>query len=876
MSKHLPSRLARVFVDQKTSVQGLSHQEATRRLTFYGTNQIEETGGISPFKILLTQFNSFLVWLLFGAFILSYLIGERVDALVIVLVLVLNAVIGFLQEYKAEKAIAQLRKLEAPVSRVRREGKIEEVPSNKLVPGDVVLLAAGNRVPADGELIESHQLAVDESLLTGESAPVDKSQAKDTAVFAGTTVVRGRAEMVITKTGMKTNLGHIAKMVQTTQRSLTPLQHTLERLGKALGLLSILMATPALILGIWLGRDLYEIFLMSISLAVSAIPEGLPIVVTVTLAVGVQKMVKKQVLIRKLSAVETLGSTDIILTDKTGTITLNQMKATHIWTLTLGDIKTVGMTKTQKSSHVNRLIAAVALHCNDATPELGSPTELALLELSQKLGLSVDDRKNCKRLDEVAFTSKNKYMMTLHQEGKRYQVYAKGAPERILDFADYYYQGREMVRLTAEVKKKIAAQLESYAKQGRRVLAFSCQEIKKTSDFKSKRGHVFLGLVALMDPPRSRVRSAVAKCKRAGIRVVMLTGDHPLTAQSIASQVGIASEKVMTGPEFAKLTEEKAEQIVNEIDVFARVSPRHKLEILEILQSQGHRVAMTGDGVNDAPALKKAHVGVAVGSGSDLAREVADMIILDDDFASIVVAIHEGRGIFFNIKKFVKFLIAVNFDEIFLIAFSIFLGLPLPMLPIHLLWLNLVTDSLPALALAVDPYEPGLMKLAPYDPKREILHGVVKFSVVAGVLALVASLTAFITEFMALAMPLNIAQTATFTVTVLFELIIVFSLRSQRMIIHSKPGQNKLLIAAVALAVVLQFSAIYLPPFQTLLKTSYIPLNHWPFIITLSSIGLIGSELIKLLKAGDTPKQKQSKLLDKLQKYLKLEPKSPA
>ncbi len=490
-------------------------------------------------------------------------------------------------------------------------------------------------------------------------------------------------------------------------------------------------------------------------------------------------------------------------------------------------------------------MARAALFCNDAQGKLGSPTELALLGFATKMGLSEELRTKSKRLDELPFDSKTKFMLTLNQEGQELMIYSKGAPEKILKMCNRYQHDGRPVKLTEKIKRAVTHQLEQHSGTGMRVLALSYAPTKQKNALLSPKNQIFLGLVAMMDPPRSKVLAAMEQCQLAGVRVIMVTGDHHLTAKSIAAQVGISSERVVTGDELDGMSSAEFKQTVKKFNIFARVSPAHKLQILRSLQQAGDLVAMTGDGVNDAPALKKAHIGIAVGSGSDLAKEVADMIILDNDFSSIVEAIREGRGIFFNIKKFVKFLIAVNFDEIFLIALSIFMGLPLPLLPIHLLWLNLVTDSLPALALATDPYDRDIMKTKPYNPSQEIKHGIMKFSIFAGFLALIASMSAFMIELFVLQMPLALAQTVTFTVTVFFELAIVFAVRSNRRLRESRPLANKWLLAAVGLTIILQLAAIYLPPAQLFLKTSAIPLNHWPLILALSIMGLVLYELVK-------------------------------
>lgn len=826
--------------------QGLKFSQVKAQKEKYGKNELIETSKISPLKILLSQFSSFLVFLLFGAAILSYLVGERIDAIVILFVLVVNAVVGFVQEYKAEEALAKLKNMETLKALVIREGEEVEIDSVDLVPGDIVLLAEGDRVPADGRMIDTLNLEVDESMLTGESRPVSKNTKdlpektslaeRSNMAYSGTIVSRGKGRLVVTAIGMETEFGSIAKLVQKVETTNTPLQTTLDKLGHTLGLISVALAVPALLSGLYMGRDWVEISLTSIALAVSAIPEGLPIVVTVALAFGVKRMVKRHVLIRKLSAVEALGSTNIICTDKTGTITQNKMEVSHVYSSELGLRKFKGNISVVKKT-VPELIEA-AIICNDATLKTGDPTEKALVSFAYDAGKDIKVRKNNPRVNESPFSSETKYMITLNQVGKNKIAYAKGAPEKII----------KLSKLTKDNKRRILEIVEELSSKGMRVLGFASKNVKSDNEFSKHSGYQFLGLVGLIDPPRKSVKAAIAKCQGAGIRVMMITGDHPITASSIASQVGIESDNVVTGHEMDHYSGKEFIKVVTHTNIFARVSPEHKLKILSALQKQGHFVAMTGDGVNDAPALKEANIGIAVGSGSDLAKEVADMVILNDDFASIVEAVNEGRGIFANIKKVVTFLIAVNFDEILILMASIFLKLPLPLLPIHLLWLNLATDTLPSLALSVDPYASNLMKTLPYDPRREITRGVFTFSILAGILAFVASFSVFILELFVFNSNIQTAQTMTFTVTVLFELFFIFVVRTDKELRESKPFSNRWLVGAVVIGILLQMIAIYGPYADRIFKT--VPLNIFDFLMILpfALFGVFFFEFVRFYK----------------------------
>lgn len=845
-----------------TNDKGLDNSQVEKRISRYGLNQFTITEEVSALKIFLSQFHNFLIYLLSGASILSFIIGEIFDGLAIFTILVLNAILGFFQEYKAEKALQELKKLETPITKVKRGNKIITIESKNLVPGDILILSEGDKISADARILESYSLEVDESSLTGESVPVSKftkTLPKDTnlpdainLVFSGTIVTKGKGSAMVFATGDKTQFGKIANLVQTAEEQKTPLQKTLERLGIILGLISLAVALPALIIGLLTGRDVLEMVMLSVSLAVSAIPEGLPVVVTLALAIGTRKLLKKKVLIRKLPAVETLGSVDTICTDKTGTLTENKMTVTRIITAT-DDLKKFNLEKNFNSipKKINlRLLAQASQLCNDATPESGDPTEVALMKMSQKLKIDTQIRQEYQRINEIPFSSNQKFMVTLNQVDSQKIAFIKGAPEIVLKMTDRIQMANNSKKISSPEKEEIQKQIKKLSAEGLRVLALGYKVVENNKEFNKLDSYVFLGLVGMIDPPRKNVTKSLAKALKAGVRVMMITGDHPLTAENIAQQIGITSEKVITGEDLDHMSRQELENCVQETNIFARVSPQNKLQILQALHNHGHHVAMTGDGVNDAPALKEADIGIAVGDGTDLAKEVADMIILDNDFSSIIAAMSEARGIFFNIKKFVIFLLAANFDEIFVILAAIVLETPLPLLPIHLLWLNVITDSLPALALSVDNYDPDVMDRPPYDPKKEIISHVFNFSLAAGILGFLATFFMFVTEIRYHYSSVALAQTLTFTTTVLFELWLVFSVRSQTNAFKAGIFSNKWLIRAIGASIILQLIAIYLPFTQQMFKTVPFALSYWPKVIAYSMSGFVIIELIRGIKYG--------------------------
>ncbi len=858
MYKYYQTNIKEILKSLETNLNGLSERKAKKRIHKKGLNQLKEKEKISPWKIFLLQFKDTIILILFIAIIISLLVQEFLDALVISIILLLNAIIGFWQEYKADKAIQLLKKMSSPKAKVIRDGKEKEIDAKYLVPGDIIILEAGDRVPADARLIECIEVHVNESMLTGESVPVKKSLdliKKDVPlgdrrnlVFSGTIMTSGRAKAVVTETGMETEIGKIAEMVQTVEEVETPLQKRLKRLGKKLGIITICVCVVVFGIGIIKGMSFVQILLTAISLAVSAIPEGLPAVVTIALAIGVRRMLNKNALIRELKSVETLGSVTVICSDKTGTITKNEMTVTEIFanneTLTVtgrGYEIQGGFFKRNQKINPKRIemLLRTAASCNNASLSFGDPTEIALLIAAKKAGIDKEER-----IGEVPFDSIRKYMITKHKNGL---WHIKGAPEKVIEMCTHIRINNTVKKLTSKDRELMFSKNKEMASKALRVLAMAYKEKNKT---------ILTGLVGMIDPPRKEVSEAIRLCKQAGIRIIMITGDNAITAQAIASKIGL-SGKVMEGFELDKVTNHQLRRIVNEITIFARVDPKHKVKILKALQANGEVVAMTGDGVNDAPALKGSDVGISMAlKGTDVAKESSDMVLVDDNFASIVSAVKEGRVIYDNIKKFVKFLLSTNFDEIGVILFSIIAGLPLPLLPIQILWINLITDSLPALALGVEPAEKDVMKRKPRDPKETILHKSWLFIFSISLMAATVTLVAFwIGIPFDAANGVNLwdfsqpskARTMALMTAITFELLFVFSRRSEKYPLY-KLGffTNKWLIGAVAIAFGSQFLIMY-TPLSTAFRLVALNLKDWIIIFGLGCIGLIAFEIKKAI-----------------------------
>lgn len=847
--------IEKAYKELNSSQNGLGEEEAQLRLRKYGPNEISKAGEVSPFKLLLTQIQNFIVYVLIAAAVLSFLIGESNDAIVIGVIIVLNVILGFVQEYKAEKAIEALKKLSSPKSLVIRAGKLREINSSEIVPGDILVIEEGNHLSADARVIESNSLSIDESTFSGESLPVLKntgaikesciSSERANTLFSGTVAVRGRGKAIVFNTGSNTELGKIAKEIGEPEEKMTPLQLQLKQLGVYITIAILCICAIILVIDTVKSGDLFGSLLVAVALAVAAIPEGLPAVITITLALGTQRMAKKNALIRRLHAVETLGSTTVICSDKTGTLTCNQMTVTRIYAngkeievsgkgeqleggFFLDGKKLNGLSNYRRIFEIGKL-------CNNATLDGPSdPTEKAILVASEKSGFSFD----YKRIMEIPFSSETKYMITVCKEGKRKISYLKGAPEVVLNMCKGIELDREMRPLTSQERKRIVEEYNKMAENALRVLAFAYNPEGEKNNF------VFVGLMGMIDPPRENVKESIQKCKEAGIRVVMITGDHAITANAIAKELGIKGA-VLTGAELEKMSLEQLENVVESISIYARVSPEHKVMILKALRNKGHVVAMTGDGVNDAPALKLADIGTAVGSGTDVAKEASDMILVDDNFVSVVSAVMEGRGVYDNIKKFVNYLFSCNLGEVLIIFLALLLEMPLPLIAIQILWVNLLTDGFPALALGIDPVDPDVMKKPPRKKDEKIINEkdlvniLVEGSVIAlGVLFLFNSYLPQGEEH---------ARTIAFTSLVLFQMFNVLNYRAgERSIFGVEFIRNKWLLAAIVFSLLLQVIVIY--SFNGMFGTVPLTAMDWIVCIIVSSSILIIYEVVRLIK----------------------------
>jgi Ca2+-transporting ATPase len=850
----------------KTSDKGLDPKEAGKRLSRHGPNILPEKRRATSLIIFLRQFKSVLVWILAAAVLISAAIGHTADALIILAILVANALMGFFQEYKAEKSLKALKELAVPKALVMRDGMVTEVLATDVVPGDVVVLEEGEMVPADTRLFRTVGLKMDESMLTGESVPVVKDTRavgdvpvteRRNMVFMGTMVTYGRGLGYITGTGSGSEIGKIAEMIRETEET-TPLMKKLNRFSKWLGLVIMLLAVAVFAFGFLMGGDFYEMLLVGISLAVAAVPEGLPAVITITLALGLGRMVRSKALIRKLGAVETLGATTVIAADKTGTMTTNEMTVqkavccrreydvTGAGFEPKGRFMSNGSRIDARKNRTIQLMSRISALCNNSSLKpgrrwkvLGDPTEGALLVMAAKAGVK-PGIKGYERIGEVPFTSERKRMTAVYKTPKGNVAYMKGAPEVVVGMCSMVY-GARVSRLTPERKRRILEKVKAMAGEGMRVLALAYTDRKAKEE--PEKGLVFVGLVGMIDPPKREVREAIKLCRQAGISTVMITGDHLSTAMAVGKQVGLVAgdhKQAMTGDELDDLTEKQLSSRIGGIRVFARVSPAHKVRILQALKKKGHIVAMTGDGVNDAPALKDSDIGVAMGvRGTDVARGASDMVLLDDNFASIVKAVSEGRGIYDNIRKFVRFLLSANLDEILTVSIAAFAGMPLPLLPVQILWINLLTDGLPAVALSVDPKEPDIMYRKPRSPKEGIMSGTLGFMVIAGLLAFAGTFSIFLLG-MHNGIPIDKVRTMVFTAIIMFEMIYVFNCRSDtRSLFRNNPLTNKKLVAAVAASILLQLMVIYVPFLQPLFGTAALNPVDWAWVIGVSCLGFL-------------------------------------
>jgi Ca2+-transporting ATPase len=863
--------------------RGIEPDEALNRLSEAGPNELESAPPTPWWRIFLNQFRDFMVLVLLAATAISFALHETGDAITIVAIVLMNAVLGFLQEFRAERAVDTLKALTAPVARVVRGGEIQQVEARTLVPGDVMVLEAGDRVPADARLLEAWALEVDESALTGESHPVLKTveAVRDPALpigdrrsllYMGTALTRGRARAVVVATGMRTEMGRIAHLIDTAEEEPTPLQRRLEQLGKILVGLSLAIVLVVVVTGIVRGEPLYQMFLTGVSLAVAAIPEGLPAIVTVALALGIQRMIRSHAIVRRLPAVETLGSVTVIASDKTGTLTKNQMTAVAVLAGGqeygrapgggLRDLAGQG-----PGDDVSLLMRAVILSSTAALDEAGDagsasgtgdPTELALLRAAWEAG-EVPSRVRAEHqiLGEIPFESERRRMAVAVRDRKEQAfVYVKGAPDVVLGLCRFVREDGRLVPLDAGRRTRVTEANERMAGEALRVLAVAYRPLgaQPGQDAEWERDLVLLGLVGMIDPPRPEAIDAVRQCHRAGIRTIMITGDHPKTAAAIARQMGILTDagdgEVVTGRDLDGMDDQVLADTVLSARVFARVSPPHKLRVVRALKRLGHVVAMTGDGVNDAPAVKEADIGVAMGiTGTDVTKEASAMILTDDNFATIVRAVREGRAIYDNIRKFIRYLLSCNVGEVLVMFLAAFLGLPLPLLPIQILFVNLVTDGLPAMALGVDPPAPGGMERPPRPPGESIFaRGLGSKIAIRGMLIGVATLAVFAWAIGAGGLGIREARTLALATLIMSQLFHVFDARAEdRNFLEVGLWSNPWAVLAVSTSVAMLLAIVYQPGLRELFRTDPLTLSDWALVVVASGFIQIASAIRQLV-----------------------------
>ncbi|CAM5720424.1 calcium-translocating P-type ATPase, SERCA-type [Niallia sp. FSL W8-0177] len=871
---------------------GLSDEEAEKRRKNFGYNELEEGEKQSLLLIFFSQFKDFMVLVLLAATLISGLLGEYIDAIAIIAIIILNSFLGFFQEIRAEKSLSALKELSQPHVQALRNGEWVSLLSKELVPGDVIKFASGDRIGADVRIIESRSLEVEESALTGESVPVPKTVSAiknnnlalgdmENMGFMGTMVSRGSGVGVVIGTGMKTAMGQIADLLQNADSVTTPLQRRLEQLGKILIVTALLLTVLVVVIGVLQGNDLYTMVLAGVSLAVAAIPEGLPAIVTIALSLGVQKMIRKNAIVRKLPAVETLGCASVICSDKTGTLTQNKMTVTKTWIG--GKTYTVDGTGYEpqgqyyvgeqlvnpaKDKALQQLLTfgmlcnhAEILQKDDDYVLNGDPTEGAILVAGMKAGFTRAQLLNQFAIvNEFPFDSTRKMMSVVVKDptGRQFVV-TKGAPDVLIGQSKSILFENRSQALGNKEKQVVQDAINGLASQALRTIAIGYKEISPNTlimhEREAEKDLIFIGLQGIIDPPRPEVKQAVKECKEAGIKTVMITGDHVITANAIAKQLGIANNhsKVMEGKELSDLSLKELEDIVEDVAVFARVSPEHKLKIVQAFQNRGHVVAMTGDGVNDAPAIKKADIGIAMGiTGTDVAKEASSLVLMDDNFASIKSAIVEGRNIYENIRKFIRYLLASNVGEILVMLFAMLLALPLPLVPIQILWVNLVTDGLPAMALGLDRPEDNVMKRGPRSPNEGVFSRGLGWKVISrGFLIGVSTILAFMFAYNNNPENLEYAQTVAFITLVLAQLIHVFDCRSEKSILSRNPFGNMYLVWAVISSLVLALIVIYVPGLQEIFHTLPIAMKDWPMIIGFASVPtflLAGSFLLSKSK----------------------------
>ena len=884
---------------------GLTDKEAKHKLQKHGPNVLIQRKKISPLKILFQQFTDLMVIILIVSTIISGFMGEMTEAMVIISIVIINAILGFIQEFKTEKTMDALKSLAAPTAKVIRNQQQISIPAEEIVPGDVLVIETGDRVAADAAILECNSLQVDESLLTGESVPVEKNTFsnskrlvdpydKKSSVHMGTIATAGHAKAIVYATGMQTEMGHIADMIQNIEDDETPLQKRLEHLGKFIvyGCLGICLIVT--IAGILRGEKLFNMLLSGISLAVAAVPEGLPAIVTISLALGVQRMLKRNALIRKLPAVETLGCASIICSDKTGTLTENKMTVRRIYAAGYqlsvtgsgynleGTFLVDGKPADPMKTEGIRLALEIGALCNnsvisrpvdintalgkiksifskqDTLKISGDPTEIALTIAAAKAGITQNTMENAyHRLDEIPFDSERKCMSVVCRNSKgELLVLTKGAPDIIIDKCTRILSARGVIKLDEMTKRTINKINDNMAGNALRVMGLAYRKLE-TGQYSAgnknlEKELIFVGLMGMIDPPRKEAIEAVNKCRLAGIKPVMITGDHKLTATAIASELNIFNEgdNVLTGSELDEMSDDQLAEIAETVSVYARVSPKHKLMIVRVLKRLGHIVSMTGDGVNDAPAVKEADIGVAMGiTGTDVTKEASSMILLDDNFATIVAAIEEGRVIYNNIRKFIRYMLSCNLGEVLTMFLGMLMWLPIPLMPIQILWVNLVTDGLPAIALGLDPPERDIMLRPPRGAKENIFsQGLLKLILFRGVLIGLSTLGVFV-SILYFTNNITLARTGAFMTLVLTQLIHVFECKSEsRNIFEIDLFDNIPLVLSVICSLLMILGVIYIPACQKVFETMPLGLNEWSMVVGFSMVGPLLSSMIGLNK----------------------------
>jgi len=883
---------------------GLSEREAREKLAEFGPNTITQKKKISALKILIEQFADFMVLILLASTAISAFMGETTEAITIIAIVIVNAVLGFVQEFRTEKTLEALKGLAAPTANVIREGKPVTIPAESIVPGDLILLEAGDRVPADAVLVEANNLQADESILTGESVPVEKncheglrarsgSVNKKNLVYMGTIITSGRAKAAVYSTGMDTEMGKIADMIQGIEDDETPLQKRLDHLGKYIVFACLIICAIVSVTGVLRGEELFAMLLSGISLAVAAVPEGLPAIVTISLALGVQRMLKRNALIRKLPAVETLGCASVICSDKTGTLTENKMTVRKIYAgeklidvsgtgyFPEGDFLMDGRRMEPLKFNAVRLVLEIGGLCNNARllklsggkhslmkkiksvisgEEIwqinGDPTEGALLVAAAKGGITGEFLdKNYFRIDELPFDSDRKCMSVVcgSHRGETF-VFTKGAPDIIINKCSKIHTNKGIMNMSPSIKTGIMNINNSMAADALRVLgvAYKRLDSRQYNRNEVEKDLVFVGLMGMIDPPRKEALAAVQTCRLAGIKPVMITGDHKITAAAIARElkIHVDGERVLTGAELEEMDERRLEKVAENVSVYARVSPRHKLMIVRVLKKLGHIVAMTGDGVNDAPAIKEADIGVSMGiTGTDVTKEASSMILMDDNFATIVAAVEEGRVIYSNIRKFIRYLLACNIGEVLTMFLGTLAGLPIPLLPIQILWVNLVTDGLPAIALGLEPAEKDIMMRPPRSSRHSIFSdGLLGLIVLRGVLLSISTLAVY-ASILYFTRDIALARTGAFVTLVLTQLTHVFECKSERKTLFEIPLFNNIfLVLAVLCSLTMILSVVYVPLLQPAFKTAALTLNEWLLVAGFSALGPVVSSIFRSRK----------------------------